>query len=93
MNLNDAAHQLIRTVVDSPKTALAIPWGTAAATKLAESATRIEMLTEIQAVVSIIAGIVGIAVSSIVMYHWIIKVRIVRIQEKEAELTLRGKIK
>lgn len=88
-NMKRASDSLTQMIMDSPKTAQIIPWGTAAATKLAESATRLEILSEIQAIISVMAAVIGIAISSVVFYHWLIKVDIAKMDRKAAQLKIK----
>lgn len=85
-NIKHASDSIVQIIMDSPKTAQLIPWGTAVAVKAAESATRMDVLTEVQAIVSIVAAIMGIAVSAVVFYHWIIKVDIAKMDRRAAQL-------
>jgi len=88
-NIKSASDSITQMIMDSPKVAQIIPWGTAAAAKLAESATRLEILSEIQAIISVMAAVIGIAISSVVFYHWLIKVDIAKMDRKAAQLKIK----
>lgn len=75
--IKNIADQVTDSVVNNPKTAIAVPVATAAIGK-------ISMLAEIQSWLTVISMGIGVVVSLVILWHKIMQVKIVHLEHKEA---------
>ncbi len=69
--------QATDSVINNPKTAIAVPVATAALGK-------VTMLAEIQSWLTVISMGLGVVVSLVILWHKVMQVRIIHIEHREA---------
>lgn len=79
--IRDAGAQISDAIIHNQKTALAVPFGTAAIGTLFDVA-------QVQSLLTVISMLMGIVISGVILWHKLIQVKIAHIEHREARQRL-----